>query len=545
MMTANRFFTLALAVMLLGGCASKGSFTEGDVEARNARLNKQSEAKTVEVLSGPYVGAVPVRLAKTDVLLDSRITLNMRGSLEAICTQARQLVPLSFQVLDEDMPNPKAIGQAGQGLENLSLDTGFSGARRIVYDGPVKGFLDYAGNLFGLGWEYNATSGTVVFSRMQVKTFTLLGALGQVAYQSQITNKSKESNSSTSSASGVGQTVTTADMSSQTTLTNTSNLLFEIWNDVETNIKGLLSKGGKVTSNRAAGTITVRDTAPVLRHVEKLIADTNLKLSRQVALTVKVWQLELNDNVEAGFNLNALLKSGNLNLAAGSALSSEATGGQVSAAIIDGKWQDSSAMLKALSSVGHTRLVSTGTGVTMSNQPFPLQDIKKDTYLASASTNTTDYGQTSEITPGEVTSGFAMTFIPHILDKRQLILQYNIILSALDGIEHYQTETIRVDMPKTSTRSFSQRVTMKMGQTLVLAGFEQEKVGSSRDLGLFSAQKGDTYKRTLMVITISVESVPGYMEGDPKDTLVSGLTPEMARELFNAVRVSLSGQEAA
>lgn len=100
-------------------------------------------------------------------------------------------------------------------------------------------------------------------------------------------------------------------------------------------------------------------------------------------------------------------------------------------------------------------------------------------------------------------------------------------------------------MPKTSTRSFSQRVTMKMGQTLVLAGFEQEKVGSSRDLGLFSAQKGDTYKRTLMVITISVESVPGYMEGDPKDTLVSGLTPEMARELFNAVRVSLSGQEAA
>lgn len=202
MMTANRFFTLALAVMLLGGCASKGSFTEGDVEARNARLNKQSEAKTVEVLSGPYVGAVPVRLAKTDVLLDSRITLNMRGSLEAICTQARQLVPLSFQVLDEDMP-------------------------------------------------------------------------------------------------------------------------------------------------------------------------------------------------------------------------------------------------------------------------------------------------------------------------------------------------------KTSTRSFSQRVTMKMGQTLVLAGFEQEKVGSSRDLGLFSAQKGDTYKRTLMVITISVESVPGYMEGDPKDTLVSGLTPEMARELFNAVRASLSGQEAA
>lgn len=510
-MYAKRFFVLMMLV-LLTGCAVKGGPSESDIENSNKQLQTQSSSRTVQVVPGPYVSAVPVRLAKTDALLDSRITLNMSGTLEAICANARTMLPIAFQILEEGMSNPSPLSVPGE-PEPGSLSEGF-GEKRIVYDGPVRGFLDYAGNLFGMGWEHDSTTATVTFSRMQVKTFTLLAAPGLVSYQSQITNKSKENSSSgNSSASGVGQTVTSGDLSSQTTLTNTSQLSFEIWSDVEANVKSLLSKEGNVTSNRAAGTLTVRDTASVLRHVEKLIADTNLKLSRQIGITVKVWQLDLDDSSEAGINLSAVLEKASFHMAAGSAMGLDSAGGEVTAAIIDGNWKDSSAMIKALSSAGRTRLAHTGTGVTMSNQPLPIQDTQKKTYLASASTSTNDYGQTTEITPGEVTVGFAMTAIPHILDNRQLILQYNIVLSALDSIEQYTTDDIRVDMPNTSTRTFSQRVTMKMGQTLVLAGFEQEKHGSSRDFGLFSARKGESYARSLVVITISVESVPGYLDG--------------------------------
>jgi type II secretory pathway component GspD/PulD (secretin) len=132
--------------------------------------------------------------------------------------------------------------------------------------------------------------------------------------------------------------------------------------------------------------------------------------------------------------------------------------------------------------------------------------VKRHAYLAGASLNTTEYGQTSEITPGEVTSGFSMTVVPHILDRRRLILQYNISLAALDDMEEFRTENIVVQLPQVSQRAFAQRTQMQMGQTLVLAGFAQQTQNADNALGLLSGSRGADYGKMLLVITIEVES---------------------------------------
>lgn len=155
---------------------------------------------------------------------------------------------------------------------------------------------------------------------------------------------------------------------------------------------------------------------------------------------------------------------------------------------------------------GKASQVTSSGAVLMSNQPLPVLAVKSHAYLAGMSLNTSDYGQTSEVTPGEVISGFSMTVVPHILDRRRVILQYNINLSSLDDMQEIKTDSITVQLPQMSTRSFSQRTTMKMGQTLVLAGFEQESQGGSSSIGLLNGGKKADYGKTLLVITIEVES---------------------------------------
>jgi type IVB pilus formation R64 PilN family outer membrane protein len=175
-------------------------------------------------------------------------------------------------------------------------------------------------------------------------------------------------------------------------------------------------------------------------------------------------------------------------------------------AIVDGKLKESTALLKALRSVGQATQVTSGSAVVMSNQPVPVQAIRREAYLAGSSTTTTQYGEEKQLTPGEITTGFAMTVIPHIMEGRRVVLQYTINLSNLDDLVEFSSGDATIQLPKVSSRSFSQRMTLKMGQTLVLAGFEQEIDGKNTSGGFLGIGRSRGYKKSLMVITISTES---------------------------------------
>lgn len=241
------------------------------------------------------------------------------------------------------------------------------------------------------------------------------------------------------------------------------------------------------------------------------IAEINKRLSRQVALTVHVWALEVTDENEAGLDMQALFANDDISVVAGS-LSALGGPGSASATVVSGQLKNSQGVLKALKAWGNATQVTSGGGLILSNQPVPIQAIKRIAYLAGSSASQSDYGQTTELTPGEVTTGFAMTVIPHILDRRRVLLQYSINLSSLDELAEFSTNDLTVQLPKTSTRAFSQRSSMQMGQTLVLAGFQDQTQKLANSLGLLNFGRGGTYGKTLLVITIEVEAAGGGTE---------------------------------
>ena len=539
MRTLRTYITLLLMITLAGvlsGCANKNAPTQEDLERQGEKYEGLSRSRAFGVTDGPYLGARIKSLDGDETSLNARITLRKKGTLLSMASSIHELTALAVHISDADpdtlmrpaaptaapSASPDAAGLGLPdfpgglgGLGGLGLPSGSGPAKALAvnYEGPLRGLLDQLATQSGYGWDFDARSNTIVFARVMTRTFTLLAAPGKTTYDNQITNKSKESTSGNrlGSSRGVNQSVSSADTSAQTTQTNRNQFNFDVYADTEKVIKTLLSPKGTVAGNPVAGTITVRDRPENVRQVSAFVRDVNMRVSRQVALKVQVWALEVVDDKEAGLDLQVMFQNEDIAVVAGSLA---ATGGlnTASATIVSGKLKDSTAVLKALKQWGNATQITSGGGLAMSNQPLPVMAIKRHAYLAGASAVQSDYGLTTEITPGEVTSGFSMTVIPHILDRRRCILQYNINLSSLDEMVEFKTSDITVQLPQVSTRAFTQRTTMQMGQTLVLAGFQQQTQTIDNKIGVLSTGRKAGYGKTLLVITIELESAGSGME---------------------------------
>lgn len=520
-------FALLAILPNLSACASRDvqAPSREQIEAHRDELNARARARTFTETSAPYLQGRLVSLAhdvRDSALLQTRVTLKQKGTLAEIAASLSRLAPVSAQVAspeDTALPASPQASPAVPGLEGLLPDDAASianianiaslaplptGYLDISYTGTLAGLLDTIASMSGYGWDWEEKRNRITFSAMQVRTFVVEAPVGEVGWESQVSNKSREQRTTNlGTGSSINTTVTGGDTSTQTAQTNTTRARLDVWKDVETTVRGLLSKAGTARVNPASGTITVRDSYARLEAVRAYIDEVNERLSRQIALCVRVWALEVNDASSAGINLQALFSSPDVAISAGTAAAT--TSSLASVSVLKGSLKGSSAALEAMKEWGNATQLTSASGLVTNNQPFPVQAVRRHAYLAGMTMSTSEYSQTSEITPGEVTTGFAMTIIPHILPDRHVLLQYNITLSSLEDMTTIERDTILVQLPQVSTRSFSQRTRLKSGQTLVLAGFEQDTEQAAESLGLLNAGKSNDASKTLLVVTIELE----------------------------------------
>lgn len=538
------WFPLFLAVLLmLQGCAlpPRGNVAEPlvtKVEGERARLSEmQAKRPVVQVDSGLYLGGpVPVILPEDERLppvMAKQVTLVESGLyLHEIAQRITQLVGLPVRVA----PRPKAAsastgGDSGANAALSAVDKAGNSPMRLLYTGPLRGLLDSVSAHYGMHWEYQHDSGAVQFYYLKTKTFSLVASGGKTKNKSVVSNKSGSESGSTSSGSGSGssnlqvtQTSDTITLGEQTTELSSE---VDIWALTTASIKGMLSRDGEVVPNEGAGTITVTDTPAVLHRVEEYVRGVNLKLSRQVALVVKVYSVEQRDQSNHQLNLTAVLtnlKNISMTTVGGSPISPLSGVGSLTAVLqpIEGSnwghWAGSEVVLEALNTWGKTALITSGSGVTLHNQALPIQVVQRTTYLAGSSqTLVQDTGTTSTLTAGQVTTGFALTATPNILDNNQVVLQYSLSLSQLDDLKELVAGSgdneQRIQLPQVSTRSFQQRVAMRVGSTLVLGGFEQADASHDDGVGVLAVGRKATQNKRLIVITIDVNAVRGASEG--------------------------------
>ena len=72
----------------------------------------------------------------------------------------------------------------------------------------------------------------------------------------------------------------------------------------------MITEGAKLTMSPSDGTITLTATPSDIKKVARYINEQNMRLSRQVAISVKVLQVQIADNDTYGLDLKATFKDG-------------------------------------------------------------------------------------------------------------------------------------------------------------------------------------------------------------------------------------------
>lgn len=360
-------------------------------------------------------------------------------------------------------------------LEDIGAQWTDSNKMIISYKGPLSGLLDEVCNRFGIWWKYEKKQ--IYFYKYITKSFTLY---------SLPTKPSLSVDVGGSSSGGGG--------SSSVSLSNSVSI--DLWQTVETAIRSMISSGAQLTTDQSSGVLTLTGTPTDIKKVAKYVNEQNVRLSRQVAISVKVLQVSVSDSDKYGLNLNAVFGGNdritNLGITGASGQADITSG--LSMAIVSGRWTISNA-IQALSEQGTTSLITSGTVTTLNNKPAPIQVVKTQNYISQITkTNSGSDGSYYDLSTDteEIETGFTLDVLPRILEHGRMMLMFNLTLSDLIELQKVNLSNDPsggefIQNPVIETRGFTQEVAMKSGDTLVLTGYERVEDTSSKS-GIGSAE---------------------------------------------------------
>ncbi len=405
----------------------------------------------------------------------------------------------------EDTSKQQADGNAPS-LDTIGAQWTDSTKMLVSYKGPLSGLLDEVSNRFGIWWKYENKQ--IYFYKFITKTFVLYTLPTKPTLSVNVGGSSTEGSAGSSSVS----------------LTNTANI--DLWSNIESSIKSMISKDAQLTMDQSNGTITLTGTPTDIRKVAKFVNEQNARLSRQVAISVKVLQVNVSDTDQYGLNLSAAFGGNdhitNLGIASpGSGLGAEVTE-NLTMTILSGKWTLDGA-IQALSEQGTTNLITSGTVTTLNNKPAPIQVVKTQNYISEITkTNSGSDGSYYDLSTEteEIETGFTLDVLPRILEHGRLMLMFNLTLSDLIELERVDlgsgsgsgegdTSGQYIQNPIIETRGFTQEVALKSGETLILSGYERventaNKTGvGSADNSLLGGTATAEKTRSILVIMLT------------------------------------------
>ncbi len=514
----SRIPVLGLALLILTGLLSSCALlaarnrTLAGIETREHRLaiaqSRQGALHPVILHDGYYFGSgqpipaqrgpyLPAVFGEPVVWITHHLYLEQLA--ERLSRLAGLPVRLGAMLQEAETQNANPVTQ-----KSLLLQTGR--ILKIDYHGTLAGLLDQVTAYFGLSWRWER--GAIRLFRYESRAFPLDVLPGAVSTALVLTNQSNLGSSG-------GTTGGSSETSSQTVTQEQEN---QFWKTVHANVVAMLTLHGQVLVNEEAGVITVIDRPMVVRRVGRYLASLNHAMQREVSIVVRVYALDLTNSELRGFSLDGvfhnLAQTYGVTFSGAGPATSVAGAASFSATILNtatggiGQYAGSALLIQALHAYGHVSLMTQGSGIALQGQPLPIQVTKTVGYLASAQTTaSTLVGQSTALTPGQVTTGFSMLVVPRILSGGMLAMQYAIDLSTLNSLTTITSGGESIQVPSVSSQRFIQRVLMKSGQTLVLAGFEQVSESREGDQGILSWFRSGSRERKVIFVTLTARRI--------------------------------------
>jgi type IVB pilus formation R64 PilN family outer membrane protein len=556
-----RWALTPLTVAILAGCAVQRvneSFDRADFQGRTAgQYNKylqnqqpQQARDTVVFSNKPWVSTQPlVSKRGLPVSIDQDIAWRPAGSV-SISEVAQYIteqtgIPV---VVAPDAVNPGLLAagntqgkpsqqaQVASNPDSLAglMPSGLMGASPagafdfglsplgqltgIKFSGKVSGLLNETTSRLGLSWHFDPELRGARITYFDTRTFDVWTFGDQLEIESTVksglltSTGSGESSTSTSSSGATGESG-----SNQSTK---STYRTSLMSDIERDVNSMLSvqPPGRATLSRSTGTLTVSDRPEVLNKISAYLKTINRSITRQVLFNVKVYEVTFNDRDQTAINWSAVYKSisGNWGFGLSNTVAGISTDAiSATGSILDtssSPWAGSKAMLQALSEQGRVAEVRAPSITTLNLQPAPIQIGNVKGYVASSSTTSTaSVGTSSSLQPATITSGFNMMLLPKLLDKENMLLMVTLNISSKPTFQTFTSNDSSVQTPDYDTKNIAPKVLLKSGETLVLAGFDENSdnakksgVGSAGFFGLGGGRTRDTTHTALVVLVTPI-----------------------------------------
>lgn len=499
--------------VLISACSThtpKWQEENKDVEKTNQKFQdykskmKPDEVRFVEFNEGYYVDKTPIQIIKdkknlptvfykdVEIYTQKPITLNNlageifkqsdlsikfidnKGAAGApvvpnnSSSQNNNYVPPPFP--EADPAQASAVPTSIIEVENNNLETDEN--ILIDYNGELRGLLDYIAVKKSLKWRYDSTTSKVFFYPFETETFTVFAVAENINLNSTITTNTSAQNSTSSEGSD-----------SESGTTNEQEITFEqeqkYWDDVSDTVKNMLSTEGRVSFNKTQGKVTVTDNDYTLSQIKNYLSELNSDAYKQITVDFKIVNLKLDDTRDLGINMNIINDELSLSLGA-NALTAENAFSKIS-------WKNSSGdsiLLNILDSYGTVKVDTNISVVTVNNMPVPVQVTQNQAYIKERriESGSTDAEPIEEVVTDTISQGVTATITPKAIGNN-VLLSYSMNLSVIDELATAPGDT-KIQLPITSTKNFVQKLTVRNGESKVVAAFEKidSKSGSTHPL---------------------------------------------------------------
>ena len=511
------FAALSGALLLLCGCgltevSDRAAAQAVEVERKLAGardLGRGPDLARVRLRTGPYVGVarapearvpvpeallapdgvtVPVGDGPDDAALAARITA--AAGLPVLLVGA---APAPKEDAAPDAPDRARDWPASTGAEHLSADG-------TVWTGPLDVLLDAWTAARGYTWTVGADAADEAAIRI-VRRRTLLFDLHALS--------GTENYTASISTAGSGGGAGTQGGTNQSVSVSTDQ---GVWTEVGDAVKGLLGPGGTLTVSPSSGSLLVGGLPRDLRKVRSYLEHVNREVLRPVTVSLHVYSLTLGRSAERGLGVTALVRDllGAHNLVV--------SGGSVSLVRPVAAADSLSATVSALSSLGRVSRVLSADVPTLNNRPAAFHELIDRSYLARSASTLVEGTTRTELEPGTVSSGFAVSYVPRITGPDEVLVR--LVASVQDTPEFRVFESgspgqpgyARLELPEGGRRAVQVTQSIRRGETLLVTGFrdrsgETDRAGSLLPgLPLPEGRGSDRFSRTeqLLLVQASV-----------------------------------------
>lgn len=497
--------TACLAATLLAACASDDAENAGehvdDVAAAIERL-APDPAPDFHVLQvdpeRPWTGMERVEAEEAtlpaELVADNAVSLPLAGSPDdealAATIEAATGIPVRFTGI-----RPQTAPSDPFRVARETLPEGG------IWTGPLDALLDAWTAARGYRWRYRPSAGEIEVVRREAVAFRLNALAG--------VQTASGSTSTTESGGGGG----TGNFASQSISTEAS---YDPWGDITAQLTALLDPSTAVAAAPATASIAVSGLPRDIDRARSYLAWLNRTTLRPVTLTVAVYTVRFTS--EADFQIGI---SGALERVLGDTAGLSVLTNGISVVRPTPAADTLSATVNALETAGTVSRELTATLPSLNAQPAQFTELFSEAYLREIRTTLQDGLLQTNLIPGNVASGFALTYTAQIVSPSEVLVR--LFASILDrpAFEVFTAgPQLRLQLPSYGNRAVQITQRVGRGETLVVSGFRDRAVTGDRS-GTFDADvplpfggaaSEDTLTEQVLLVTAEAGPPLGIVE---------------------------------